>query len=313
MEYIKIKHPFDKDEIVDEDIVLILGFFDGVHSGHQNVIKKGIEIAKERNLKAALMTFNRSPSLVYSKIDMEEYTYLSKKNQKQKLVKDLGIDIYYEVFFNSEFGHLHPQDFVDQYIVDWNAKVVVAGFDYTYGKPEIASMKHLAGYAKNRFEIVCVEEERKDGEGVSSTRIKQYIKAGKIEKANEMLGYQYQTQGFVIHGEARGRHLGFPTANVYPLPYTLLPKVGIYAVWFTVNGRKHPGMASIGYNVTFGKRETVSVEVNIFDFSGEIYGEDVKIDWVSYLRGEIKFASADELVEQLEKDKQAVRKILNNN
>ena len=310
LKLIKIKHPYHKDEIINEEIVLILGFFDGVHLGHQKVIKEGIRIAKERNLKVALMTFNRRPKMIYHKIDPEEYTYLTQPQQKYEILEELGLDIVYEVFYNSEFGNLSPQAFVDQYIVGWHAKVVVAGYDYTYGKPAIASMKHLPEYAKERFEIVQVNEEKVAGESISSTSIRSYIQKGEIEKANEMLGYFYETLGFVVRGDARGRELGFPTANIRPHPYTLLPQVGIYAVWFTVKGKRYMGMASIGYNVTFKDPQYLTVEVNIFDFNEEIYGDNVKIEWVAYLRGEVKFSSAEGLIKQLRQDERDSKQIL---
>lgn len=310
LKLIKIKHPYDKDEIIDEEIVLILGFFDGVHLGHQKVIREGIKIAKERGLKAALMTFNRRPKMIYQKMKPEEYTYLTQPQQKYAILEDLGLDIVYEVFYNSEFGNLHPQAFVDQYIVGWHATVVVAGYDYTYGKPEIASMKHLPEYAKDRFEIVQVGEEKVANQAISSTAIRSYIQKGAIEKANEMLGYFYETLGFVVRGDARGRELGYPTANIHSHPYTLLPKVGIYAVWFTVKGKRYKGMASIGYNVTFLDPQDVTVEVNILDFNEEIYGDNVKVEWVAYLRGEEKFESAEGLIEQLKQDEIDTKQIL---
>ncbi len=311
MEIIEIKHPYNKEDIVDEDIVLILGFFDGVHLAHQELIKKGVKIAKARNLKVALMTFNRRPKIVYEKIPDGIYTNLTQFSQKAEQVKNLGVDILYKVFFNSELGNLAPEEFVEQYIVEWNAKVVVAGYDYTYGKPEIASMKHLPKHAKGRFEIVQIGEEKQAGETISSTQIRQYIQDGEIEKANQMLAHPYETLGFVIHGDARGRELGYPTANIHSHPYTLLPKNGVYAVWFTVKGRRYKGMASVGYNVTFRDEKILSVEVNIFDFNEEIYGDDVKIEWVGYLRPEIKFNSVDALIKQLDEDKIATERILN--
>lgn len=311
MKLIKMKHPYRPKDIIQEDIVLILGFFDGVHLAHQKVIKEGVRIAKERNLKVALMTFNRSPKIAYQKYHPEDYHYLTQREQKYTLIESLGVDITYEVFFNSEFGNLPPQDFVQQYIIDWNAKVVVAGFDYTYGKPNVASMEHLPQYSQGKFEIVQVGEEKVSDESISSTLIRQYIKEGKVEKANAMLGYTYETIGYVVHGDARGRELGYPTANIHSHPYTLLPKVGVYAVRLTVKGQQYDGMASVGYNVTFGERHYITLEVNIFDFSDVIYGDDVKVEWVAYLRDEEKFASVDQLIDQLEQDKIDTLKVLN--
>lgn len=310
MEIIKIKHPYDPNDIVDEDIVLILGFFDGVHLAHQALIEEGVRIAHERNLKVALMTFNRRPKIIYEKIPNGIYTNLTQFEQKAAKIKKLGVDILYEIFFNSDFGNLPPEDFVTQYIVNWNAQVVVAGYDYTYGKPEEASMKHLPKHANGRFEIVQLGKEKKAGETISSTKIREYIRAGEVEQANTLLGYPYETLGFVIHGDARGREIGYPTANVYQKPYTLLPKKGVYAVWFTVKEERYPGMASIGYNITFEENRKLSVEVNIFDFNDEIYGDDVKIEWVAYLRPEEKYDSVEQLVQQLEQDEEVSRKIL---
>lgn len=310
LEIINVKHSEDKGYIINEDIVLILGFFDGVHLGHQKVIKEGVRIGRERGLKVALMTFNRHPKIVYQKIAASDYYYLTQPKQKHERVKALGVDILYNVFFNSEFGHLNPQDFVDQYIVGWHAKVVVAGFDYTYGKPSVASMEHLPKYAKDRFEIIQVAEEKTTNESISSTAIRQLIKDGEVEKANAMLGYEYETLGFVIHGDARGRELGYPTANIKPHPDTLLPKIGVYAVRFTVKGKTYGGMASVGYNVTFSDERILSTEVAVFDFNEEIYGDDVKVEWVAYLRGEEKYNNAEELIEQLKKDELESREIL---
>lgn len=303
MELIKLKHPYNKEKIIDEDIVLILGFFDGVHLAHQNVIKEGIIQARELDMKAVLMTFNRRPKIIYEKIQPEDFVYLTQPEQKYEHIRNLGVDAIYEIFFNSEFGNLKPQDFVNQYIIGLNAKVVVAGYDYTYGKPHIASMKQLPEYAKGQFDIVQVGEKRLDETPISSTAIKNYIRTGEIEKANAMLGYNYETLGYVVHGDARGRELGYPTANIFSQPYTLLPRIGVYAVWFTVKGKKYKGMASVGYNVTFSNLEKLSVEVNIFDFNEQIYGDDVKIEWVSYLRDEEKYESVEKLIQQLDQDK----------
>lgn len=314
MEIIKIKHPYNKNVIADGDIVLILGYFDGVHLAHQRVIKEGVKIARENNMKAALMTFNRHPSVVYRKLKNNFYSNLTQPSQKAKIIESLGVDLLYEVFFNSEFGNLPPADFVDQYIVNLNAKIIVAGYDYTYGKPDIATMEKLPEYANNRFKIIEVgeEKEKQSGETISSTMIRSYIEQGEVEKANEMLGYNYETLGFVIHGDARGRELGYPTANIYAHPYTQIPGIGIYAVWFSVKGQRYMGMASVGRNVTFKDNADVSVEVNILDFNEEIYGDDVKIEWVARLRGEVKFNGADGLIKQLQEDEINTRNVLRN-
>ncbi|GAB2484679.1 riboflavin biosynthesis protein RibF [Alkalibacterium psychrotolerans] len=302
MKIIRVHHPYNMEDIYQGDIVLVLGFFDGVHRGHQAVIRRGIEEAKKRNMKCAVMTFNRHPAFVYRSFDPDNLSYLTPLDRKEKIISDMGVDILYEVDFTSKFGRLSPQDFVDQYIVNWQAKVVVAGFDYTYGKAHVANMDNLHAYAKGRFDIITVNKKIDDHEKISSTRIRRYISEGKIDEANKLLGYIYEISGFVIHGDARGRDLGYPTANIYPHPYVMVPKRGVYSVKMKVNGKWHDGMASIGYNPTFGHRPSYSIEVHLFDFSEEIYGEDVVVKWVDYLRDEIKFNSVEELIERLDQD-----------
>lgn len=312
MEVKKISHPYDPTQIHTDNIVLILGFFDGIHQGHKAVIEKGVQIAKERGLKSVVMTFNRHPALVYQRFDPLDLAYLTTNSRKEKLIEDLEVDLLYEVGFTSSLGSLSPEEFVEQYIIDWNAKVVVAGFDYTYGKKEVANMEKLPEYAEGRFEVVAVEKQTDSKEKISSTRIRQAISDGDMKKANELLGYYFETSGYVIHGDARGRELGYPTANVSQYPYEFLPKIGVYAVMFEVHGQWHKGMASIGYNVTFGKRNYYSIEVNIFDFNKEIYGEDVRIKWIEFLRDEIYFDTINELIQQLDQDKIDTNNILDN-
>lgn len=310
LKVIKIHHPYNPSDIYQNGIVLILGFFDGVHRGHQAVIKEGVRIAKERGLKSAVMTFNRHPGIVYRSFDPKEHAYLTPLERKETLFEAQGIDILYEVDFTSKLGSLKPQEFVDQYIVKWNAKVVVAGFDYTYGKADLANMKKLPEYAKDRFEVKTIDKYTEKEKKVSSTRIRQAISEGKMKSANELLGYTYETSGFVIHGDARGRTLGYPTANILPHPYAYIPKRGVYAVRMMVNHQWHDGMASIGYNVTFESRRDYSVEVHLFNFNEEIYGEDVRVQWIEYLREEIKFDSKESLIEQLDQDELDSKDIL---
>lgn len=307
MEIIKIHHPYKKESIPNEPVVLALGFFDGVHKGHRTVISTAKKIAKEKNVPLALMTFNQHPSIVFKKVDPEAITYLSAIERKEEFMAELGVDYLYEVDFTSSFASLSPQEFVDQYIIGLKAITVVAGFDYTYGRKEVASMEHLAGYAKGKFEVVEIGKVTGDGEKISSTRIRKALAAGKIAEANQMLGYVYQTPGIVIHGDARGRTLGYPTANIDAQPGIGLPKVGVYAVRINIGGNWYDGMASIGYNITFESNRQLSVEVNIFDFNSTIYGEKVSVEWHEYMREEKKFLSVETLIEQLAQDEIDVR------
>ncbi|MBT2731472.1 riboflavin biosynthesis protein RibF [Carnobacterium sp. ISL-102] len=302
MEIIKLHHPYLADEIPEDKVVLALGFFDGVHRGHQEVIFRAKSLADKNNLKLAVMTFNQHPSIVFKKLNSDQHKYLSTVSRKEELMEKIGVDYLYEVDFTSAFASLAPQDFVDQYIVGLHAQTVVAGFDYSFGKKEVASMVHLPKYANNRFEIVVVEKQTLREEKISSTRIRSALEVGDMPVANNLLGYIYATPGRVIHGDARGRLLGFPTANIEVENLVKLPRKGVYVVEIVVGGRTYKGMASIGHNVTFEPNRPLTVEVYILDFSADIYGEEVKVLWHDYLRDEKKFDSIDALIAQLKQD-----------
>ncbi|QFP79389.1 riboflavin biosynthesis protein RibF [Latilactobacillus graminis] len=307
MRVIELNHPYSQDQVPTDQVVLALGFFDGVHRGHQAVIHQAKQIAVQKKLPLAVMTFDIHPAIVYRNADRATFRYLSTIDRKQTLMADLGVDLLYIVHFNEAFAKLDPQTFVDQYLVALHAETVVAGFDYTYGKKSVANMTTLTDYAQGRFNIVTVAEHDYHGAKIGSTLIRDYLDAGRITEANELLGYVYQTTGEVVHGEARGRELGFPTANIESQQPERLPGIGIYAVRLFVQGQWYLGMASIGRNVTFHRNNPVTVEINLLDFNADIYGESVKVDWHQYLRGEVKFNSAKELVAQLHQDEANTR------
>ncbi|KRK65707.1 bifunctional protein riboflavin kinase [Companilactobacillus tucceti DSM 20183] len=301
MKILNVKHPLQSDQFPNEDTVLIMGYFDGVHEGHQKVINKGVNLAKEKGLKSVLLTFDRSPREVYQ--HEKNYQYLSTVSRKAELVAKLGVDYLYVMEFSKLFSKLLPQEFVDQYMVQMRAKYVVAGFDYTYGKRDIANMENLPKYAKGRFEVVTIPEQMYDGKKIGSSSIKELIANNQVDLANKVLGYSYQNQGVVIHGLQRGRTLGYPTANILTTPDQVKPSIGVYVTRVEVNGKWYPAMTSVGYNVTFKEDTGVTIEANIFDFDEDIYDQPVRVEWLHYLRGEVKFDGADGLVQQLHLDK----------
>lgn len=302
MEVIEIHHPYTKEMIPTEEVVLVLGFFDGVHQGHQTVIQTGYKIAKEKGLKLAVMTFNQHPSIVFQKMKPEQMKYLTSLDQKKRLMEKEAVDFLYVIEFTSSFASLKPQEFVDQYMVDLHAAYVVAGFDYTYGPKNIADMEHLPLYAHDRFEIVSVEKETLEGLKISSTRIRENLDSGQMENVNQLLGYTYEIDGTVVHGDARGRTLGFPTANIKTKSTTRLPREGVYVTEIFVGGKWYPAMGSIGRNDTFEKGRRLTIEIYILNFSQDIYGEQVSVRWHHFLRDQVAFTSVNGLIEQLKQD-----------
>lgn len=308
MEIIELRHPYNKAQIIDEELVLVLGFFDGVHRGHQAVIETGKKMANERKLKLAVMTFNQHPSIVFQKVQKETMKYLTTIEQKATHFANLGVDYLYVVDFTSAFSKLSPQSFVDQYLVGLHAKVVVAGFDYTFGNHASANMATLVELANDRFEVVKVAQLTENDQKISSTAIRNLLAEGNMQKVNQLLGYIYTFEGTVMHGDARGRTLGFPTANIQFAPTTRLPMEGVYVCELKVGNTWHQAMGSIGHNDTFGEGRKLTVEVYILDFHQEIYGECVAVRWHHLLREQIKFAGPIPLIEQLKQDEADTRK-----
>ena len=311
MKVIYLTEPYDPKKIDDEAISLAMGFFDGVHLGHQKVILKAKQKANEKKIKLAVMTFDKHPSVQFQKKPERSIKYLTSMEKKISLMEGLGVDIFYILTLNNDLASLTPQDFVTKYMIDLHAQVVVAGFDYTYGKKDIANMDTLSKYAHQQFEVVTVPELISEDQKISSTRIRAAIDKGQINDVNRLLGYEYQTIGEVVHGEARGRELGFPTLNLEFNEHIRIPGPGIYVTRVQVSGVWYRGMASIGYNVTFGQDRELTVEINLFDFNEMIYGQQVTVEWLSYLRSEIKFDGIDGLISQLNQDKKMTNAYFN--
>lgn len=305
MKIVKLKEPYDKNAIVDSPIVLALGFFDGVHRGHQEVIKRAIEKGKSLGVKVAVMTFDRHPKIIFQNIDGEKFKYLTMLDEKLEHFKNLGVDIAYVVKFDENLAYLSPQDFIDKYVVGLHAICVVAGQDYTYGKHDIANMDTISDFAKGRFEIITVDHLQRNNQKISSTQIRKDLDSGNVEAANLLLGYQYENHGTVEHGFKRGRKIGFPTLNVSIPKNERILGEGVYAVKVKIDKDNswYEGMASIGHNETFGDDLEKTVEINLFNFDKGVYGEKVIVKWYKFLREMVKFDSVEELIDQLNKDK----------
>lgn len=285
-------------------IVLALGYFDGVHLGHQDVILEAKRLADEKGLKSAVMTFDPHPSVVLGKNEKHVH-YITPLDEKIRILNEMGIDYLFIIHFTAEFANLLPQEFVDQYIIGLNAKHVVAGFDFTYGRMGKGTMETIPFHSRQQFSFTIVQKYTNGGEKVSSTRIRKLLKEGKMAELQPLMGRHYTTSGIVVHGDKRGRTIGFPTANVDINDQYILPPLGVYAVRIEVLGQWYQGVCNVGYKPTFNREaDRPSIEVHIFHFDQDIYGEKVTVEWHLYLRKEQKFSGIEELVRQIEKDKQ---------
>lgn len=225
-------------------------------------------------------------------------------------MRQLGVSVMYVVDFTSRYGAQSPQQFVDHYLMAFHPQVVVAGADHTFGRGETATMAYLPVLAKKRFQVVSVPTLQSDQLKVGTRRIRQQITDGELDLANQELGRAYQTTGTVVHGFARGRQLGFPTINIDSPGATVVPALGVYVTRVKIGNHWYGGMANIGHNETFGDGAPRTMEINLFDFHRQVYGEEVVVEWYSRLRDGAKFASVDELVGQMKRDEQAARDYL---
>ena len=286
-------------------VVACIGYFDGMHKGHQALVNATLEKAKELGVESGLITFDPDPWVTLR--DAKDVKHITPLQQRINIAVELGIKNIFILNFTKEMAALSPLDFI-KVLDSCNIKALICGFDYHYGqfgKGDIESLKRDAD-----FEVIVIDAVS-DSEGkISSTRITNLIEDGEVHKAEELLGYAYRVEGYVVHGNAKGRTIGYPTANVSVPSEYLEPKSGVYACFALVDGKKYKAMVNIGHNPTFNYTETMSLEAYILDFSGDLYDKRLKISFKYYLRPEKKFKYIGNLKMQLEQDEFAVRTLL---
>lgn len=282
----------------EEPTVLVLGYFDGIHLGHKALFERARKVADERGLTVTVLTFPESPRLAFSRFTPELLLHLTSQEQRYLLLEKNGVDQLVMTPFTSEFASNTPEEFIERYVKGLNAQALVAGFDYHFGDCR-ADVQDLMELFDGQVEIVS--EVSLSGEKVSSTRIRQAIQSGDVSLANQLLGYPFMTEGIVVHGDARGRTIGYPTANLAPLDRVYLPSEGVYVAEVEVDGKRYRAMTSVGKNVTFDGTE-LRIEAHIFGFDRFIYGEKMTIFWLEKIRDMVKFDGIEGLMEQMKSD-----------
>ncbi|MBK8658170.1 MAG: bifunctional riboflavin kinase/FAD synthetase [Bacteroidetes bacterium] len=290
--------------------VITIGTFDGVHLGHQKIISRLNALSEKWSGESIIITFHPHPRLVINPQD-SSLRLLNTIDEKIALLEKYGIQNVVVVPFSRDFSEQPAEDYIRKFLVrNFNPIMVVIGYDHKFGKNRTGDY-HLLESMKQElnYELEEITKETLDDIAISSTKIRQSLQNGDVTLANELLGYPYTITGTVVRGYQRGRELGYPTANILVNDeFKLIPSTGIYAVKVHVRDAVYNGMLSIGYNPTLsGKTQTV--EVNILDFKGDIYGDNITIEMVEYLRGEIKFSSVPELIEAIKKDEEKTRQV----
>lgn len=293
--------------------VVTIGTFDGVHLGHQKVIAQLKNFASQHDGETVIFTFHTHPRLVTSPGETN-LRLLTTLNEKIALLEKYGIDHLIIYTFNHEFSQLTYSDFVEKILVNkLKTHCLVIGYDHKFGKNREGDFDYLKQCAeKHQFLIERLDALEVEEESVSSTKIRNALQAGEIEKASQFLGYPFTLYGTVVKGKQLGRTMGFPTANIEASDKNkIIPGYGVYAVKVSVNGGKYNGMLNIGTRPTFNNNaDNRSIEVNIFDFDDDIYGKPITLEFLGKIRDEKKFAGIAELAGQLARDREKALQIL---
>jgi riboflavin kinase/FMN adenylyltransferase len=281
-----------------------LGIFDGVHLGHQSIIKAAQQEAVERGLSSVILTFENHPrSLTINNCP----SLITDFQTRLKLFKELGVDYVLAIKFSLEIMNMSPDEYLRNYLLAiLNAKSVSVGYDHHFGKNRSGNVEFLKEFCKeNNLSLTIKEAFKIDGDLVSSSSIREQLSTGNIKEANKLLGRNFTLRGTVIHGDGRGKELGFPTANLKISDELIKPKAGVYLA--TAN--KHKCLVNIGYRPTFSDKHELSIEAHLLDFTENLYDHELELEFIDKIRDEKKFSSKDELIKQIKEDVNFTKKI----
>lgn len=307
----KVYNNFSDYKKVPNTIVTI-GTFDGVHLGHQAILKDMVHAAKEIGGETVVITFYPHPRQVLN-IDSSNLRFINTQDEKLKHLEELGIDNVIVINFTKEFSRISSETFISDYIVKNIAPIkLVIGYDHHFGKNRTGDFNLLQDM-KNKFgfELQRIAAQDVENIAVSSTKIRHSLKQGDIIRANALLGYQFAYIGKVVSGNKIGREIGYRTANLnINKEYRLIETAGVYATYVDYDNRTYKSMTYIGKKPTVNIDDNDNIEVHIFDFNEDIYDKDIKVRFVSKIRDERKFDSLDALKKQIEIDEKKIKEIL---
>jgi len=291
------------------ETALTIGVFDGVHLGHQHLIEKLKQKAATDNLLSGVVTFRSHPRLVLS--PETNLTYLTNLPERMGLLRSLGVELIASLSFTPELAQLSAREFLALLQRCLKMRVLVIGPDFALGRGRDGNVSNLQSLAEEfNFSVVVVPPMVRRGEVVSSTAIREALGEGDVRKASELLGRRFRLAGQVTRGDERGKTLGFPTANIMPDSQQALPADGVYVTLAFIGQESYRSVTNIGVRPTFDGSQRL-IEVHLLDFEGgELYGQDLVIELAERLRGEIRFASVEELKSQMMRDVEEAAKVL---
>jgi riboflavin kinase/FMN adenylyltransferase len=295
-----------------KDSIVTIGTFDGVHLGHQKIIKRLIDLKKKEGGETVLFTFDPHPRKVLFP-DQTDLKLITTTEEKCRLLEKLGIDHVLVFPFTRVFSQMHATEYISEIIAKGlHTKSLVIGYDHRFGSNREGNIDTLKALSSTYdFKVEEIPAQEINQLNISSTRIRKAIEEGDVEAANAFLGYAFFVTGVVVKGKQLGRTIGYPTANIDVAdPDKLIPKIGVYAVNVVLDSVTYKGMLNVGVNPTTDSDNRIKIEVNIFDFDEEIYGRSLSVEFVKWVRDEEKFANLEELKQALASDKIACTAIL---
>jgi len=304
-----MEHYHSLEEVDLKNSWLTIGVFDGVHRGHRQIIEKLTAGAHANEAPAVVVTFDPHPASVLSG---QEIRCLTLPDERAELLEKLGVDVVVTERFTRELSAVSAYDFMRRLTRHLELRHMLIGYDFALGRGREGSATRLTEIGSELGYTVEVVSALGDESGViSSTSIRKLIEVGNVAAAAHLLGHPYSLHGPVIHGDGRGRTIDVPTANIAYSPAKMIPARGIYACWAYLNDQKYRAALNIGINPTFTPdKRTSNVEAHLLDIRRDLYGEDIRLEFVARLRDELKFDSVDVLVEQIWKDVELTRKLL---
>lgn len=303
----EIKHFNLQREFKQENpIVACIGYFDGLHLGHQKLASCVLDSAKEKGVAAAIITFSPDPRQV---LTHKEYQHLQTFAQRLTLFADYGFDLAIVLDFDETMASLSKEAFLKQILLKMNLVGLVCGFDFHYAQNGAGNYRTLAADCQKYFPLQVIASVDYAGSKISTSRIKDALKAGDLPLANALLGYTYHLIAHVIHGRGIGHMIGFATANLAYSPEVYLPQNGVYLGYAAYEGKLYRAMINVGKNPTVSNDEKITVEVHLLDFKADLYDRELTVYFLLRLRETIRFASLKDLAAQLALDAAALRSL----
>jgi len=301
MELIYTTYPFN-DLKINDSLILTIGEFDGLHLGHLEIFNKVMKLKEKLNCPSAIISFDSHPDLLLNKV--KQVSYLTPQKRKEELLEKLGFDYFIIIKFDDTLSKVDHEIFASQLSSALSISHIVAGPDFRYGYRGLGNVNTLV--ADFKTEVTVCKEYLYNNHKLGTVFLKDLMSKGQIYEVNSLSFVNYTIEGIVVEGNKIGRTYNYPTANIKLSDNYCIPRLGVYEVYAIYDGQKYHGICNIGHNPTFNYQQDVSIEVHLFNFSGNLYNQKLTLEFIKFIRPETKFSSKDSFIEQLKKDIESI-------